>query len=49
MPKELFITENGCASYDMVANDGKVYDTDRVMFRTADAFHSGTLRRRRRR
>src|SRR5262249_21957158 len=31
-PKAIFITENGCASDDVVAEDGKVYDTDRVMF-----------------
>jgi beta-glucosidase len=30
--KEIFITENGCASDDVVADDGKVHDTDRVMF-----------------
>jgi beta-glucosidase len=30
--KEIFITENGCASDDVVADDGKVYDTDRVMY-----------------
>jgi len=30
--KEIFITENGCASDDVLAADGKVYDTDRVMF-----------------
>jgi beta-glucosidase len=30
--KDIFITENGCASDDVVADDGKVYDTDRVMF-----------------
>lgn len=30
--KEIFITENGCASDDTVADDGKVYDTDRIMF-----------------
>lgn len=29
---EIYITENGCASDDVVAEDGKVYDTDRVMF-----------------
>src|SRR3712207_838572 len=29
---EIFITENGCASDDVVADDGIVYDTDRVMF-----------------
>jgi beta-glucosidase len=31
-PKALFITENGCSSYDQVAPDGQVYDTDRVMY-----------------
>jgi beta-glucosidase len=30
--KEIFITENGCASDDVIADDGKVYDTDRIMF-----------------
>jgi beta-glucosidase len=30
--KEIHITENGCASDDVVADDGQVYDTDRVMF-----------------
>jgi len=30
--KEIFITENGCASDDVVADDGGDYDTDRVMF-----------------
>jgi len=30
--KQIFITENGCASDDVVADDGRVYDTDRVMF-----------------
>jgi beta-glucosidase len=30
--KEIFITENGCASDDVVADDGQVYDTDRIMF-----------------
>jgi beta-glucosidase len=30
--KELYITENGCSSSDVPATDGKVYDTDRVMF-----------------
>ena len=29
---EILITENGCASGDVVAPDGKVYDTDRIMF-----------------
>jgi beta-glucosidase len=30
--KEIFITENGCASDDVLTDDGKVYDTDRIMF-----------------
>jgi beta-glucosidase len=30
--KSIFITENGCAASDVVADDGKVYDSDRVMF-----------------
>ena len=30
--KEIFVTENGCASDDVVAGDGTVHDTDRVMF-----------------
>ena len=30
--KEIFITENGCASNDALAADGTVDDTDRVMF-----------------
>jgi beta-glucosidase len=30
--KEIFITENGCASDDVIADDGQVYDTDRIMF-----------------
>src|SRR5262245_59849201 len=29
---EIFITENGCASDDVPADDGKVYDTDRIMY-----------------
>jgi beta-glucosidase len=31
-PQSIFITENGCAAEDVVADDGRVYDTDRVMF-----------------
>ncbi len=31
-PKALYITENGTSSKDVVAPDGQVYDTDRVMF-----------------
>jgi beta-glucosidase len=30
--KEIFITENGCASDDVVNDDGNIYDTDRIMF-----------------
>jgi beta-glucosidase len=30
--KEIFITENGCAGEDVVAEDGRIYDTDRIMF-----------------
>ena len=29
---EIYITENGCSSSDVPAADGKVYDSDRVMF-----------------
>jgi beta-glucosidase len=28
----IFITENGCGASDVRADDGNVYDTDRVMF-----------------
>ena len=31
-PKELYITENGCSSDDVLEKDGHVYDTDRVMY-----------------
>lgn len=31
-PKEIYITENGCAADDKVAADGNVYDSDRVMY-----------------
>ena len=30
--KSNFITENGCGTSDVVAEDGRVYDSDRVMF-----------------
>jgi beta-glucosidase len=30
--KSIFVTENGCAASDVISDDGKVYDTDRVMF-----------------
>ena len=29
---DIYITENGCSSSDVPAPDGKVYDTDRVMY-----------------
>ena len=31
-PSSIFVTENGCAAADVVAEDGRVYDSDRVMF-----------------
>jgi beta-glucosidase len=31
-PKSIFISENGCAAADVIADDGNIYDTDRVMF-----------------
>jgi len=30
--RSIFITENGCGASDSVAEDGRVYDSDRVMF-----------------
>jgi len=30
--ESIYITENGCAASDVVAQDGRVYDSDRVMF-----------------
>jgi beta-glucosidase len=30
--KEIYITENGCSSNDVIAADGHVYDSDRVMY-----------------
>jgi beta-glucosidase len=30
--KEIYITENGCSSADVLTPDGQVWDTDRVMF-----------------
>jgi beta-glucosidase len=30
--RSIFITENGCGASDRVADDGRVYDSDRVMF-----------------
>src|SRR4029453_7411471 len=31
-PKEIYITENGCAGSDEIAADGNVYDSDRLMY-----------------
>ena len=31
-PKEIFITENGCAGEDVLGEDGNIYDTDRITF-----------------
>ena len=31
-PKEIYITENGCGASDAIAADGKVYDSDRIMY-----------------
>lgn len=31
-PKAIYITENGCAGSDEMSADGKIYDTDRVMY-----------------
>lgn len=31
-PRSIYITENGCAGADELADDGRIYDTDRVMF-----------------
>jgi beta-glucosidase len=30
--RSIYITENGCAASDVIADDGQVYDSDRVMF-----------------
>jgi beta-glucosidase len=31
-PKEIYITENGCAASDAVSADDQIYDSDRVMY-----------------
>jgi beta-glucosidase len=31
-PREIYITENGCAAADTLAPDGQIYDEDRVMY-----------------
>lgn len=31
-PREIYITESGCAASDELAPDGNVYDSDRVMY-----------------
>jgi len=33
--REIYITENGCSSADVVAQDGQIYDSDRVMYLNA--------------
>jgi beta-glucosidase len=38
-PKEIFITENGCAASDEPAADGNVLDSDRVMFLRTNLLH----------
>src|SRR5262245_47724287 len=30
--KSIYITENGCGASDVLADDGQVYDSDRIMF-----------------
>jgi len=30
--KEIYITENGCAGDEQIADDGNIYDTDRIMY-----------------
>ena len=35
-PAEVYITENGCGTSDVVSDDGKVYDADRIMFLRAN-------------
>jgi beta-glucosidase len=37
--REIFITENGCAQADVVADDGNIYDTDRIMYLRAYLMH----------
>jgi beta-glucosidase len=38
--KEIYLTENGCSSNDVVAADGQVYDTDRVMYLRNHLIHA---------
>ena len=38
-PKEIYITENGCAASDEIAADGNVYDSDRVMYLRSGLFN----------
>ena len=42
MPKSIFITENGCSSDDVLNAEGRIEDTDRVMYLRN---HIGHLRR----
>ena len=30
--KNIYVTENGCSSDDQIADDGHIYDSDRIMF-----------------
>lgn len=38
--REIYITENGCSSDDVVSADGQVYDTDRVMYLRNHLIHA---------
>ena len=38
-PPEIYITENGCGASDTIAADGKVNDTDRIMFVRNNLMH----------
>ena len=31
-PKEIYITENGCCTNDVITPEGNIFDTDRIMF-----------------
>jgi beta-glucosidase len=38
-PKEIFVTENGCGTSDELGADGRVFDSDRVMFLRNNLMH----------
>jgi beta-glucosidase len=38
-PKAIYITENGCAADDVIAPDGEIYDTDRIMYLRNSLMH----------